>query len=153
MSDSKDTKSDAAGMNPKDVEFLIACLQNANGGNVTIDSTGVAKDLGYDNPRSVQNRISTLKKKYNLPFGTSKGGSAAGTAASPAKVVKAKAPAKKESVTKKEPAAKKGSATKKPAAKGKAKKKVVESEEEAEAEVEADADADEEMKDPEEEED
>ncbi|CAG8983604.1 hypothetical protein HYALB_00004625 [Hymenoscyphus albidus] len=143
MSDSKDTKSDAAGMNPKDVEFLIACLQNANGGNVTIDSTGVAKDLGYDNPRSVQNRISTLKKKYNLPFGTSKGGSAAGTAASPAKVVKTKGPPKKETATKKEPAAKKGTSTKKPAARGKGKKKAAESEEEA--------DPDEEMNDPEEE--
>lgn len=41
-----------------------------------IDVSAVGDALGYKNVKSVSNRISAMKKKYNLPFGsgTSRGG-------------------------------------------------------------------------------
>ncbi|EPE36240.1 hypothetical protein GLAREA_05578 [Glarea lozoyensis ATCC 20868] len=61
-----------SGMPSNDVEFLIMCLKNTNGGVVSINSAAVASAMNYSNPRSVTNRIAALKKKYDLPFGTAK---------------------------------------------------------------------------------
>lgn len=45
---------------------------------IQIDAAAVGEALGYTNTKSVANRISNLKKKYNLPFttGSSKGATA-----------------------------------------------------------------------------
>lgn len=74
--------------------------------------------MNYKNPKSVANRVSALKKKYNLPFGTTKGdtpkkASGAGGSNEPAvpstpskqRVTKARTPAAKKKAT---PKGKKG---------------------------------------------
>ncbi|RDL34001.1 uncharacterized protein BP5553_08369 [Venustampulla echinocandica] len=63
-----------SGMPQADVDFLIACLKNTTGGSISIDTKAVADALKYQNHRSVGNRISALKKKYDLPFGSSSNG-------------------------------------------------------------------------------
>ncbi|KAG0647931.1 hypothetical protein D0Z07_6046 [Hyphodiscus hymeniophilus] len=83
MSDNENTGADGAdvgGMTSVDVKFLITCLQNAAGGSISIDNTKVAEALNYKNPRSVANKIALLKKKYDLPLGTSGKGAGALTA-------------------------------------------------------------------------
>ncbi|KFX88090.1 hypothetical protein V495_05641 [Pseudogymnoascus sp. VKM F-4514 (FW-929)] len=68
-----------SGMRPEDVLFLIDCLQNTTGGQVQIDCNAVAKKRNMTNPRSVANRIATMKKKYGLPLATSAAKAVAGT--------------------------------------------------------------------------
>ena len=46
-----------------------------------IDASAVGDALGYKNVKSVSNRISAMKKKYNLPFGS--GTSRGSTSTSP----------------------------------------------------------------------
>lgn len=118
-----------------------------------IDATAVAEALNYKNAKSVANRISTMKKKYDLPFGSGKGAAAEGSgrkvsgAAVPASPdTKVPATPSKNRVTKPRAASTKKAATPKTpkAAKGKGKGKAdkVEDVEEANA-----AEGDDEMSD------
>ncbi|QSZ33713.1 hypothetical protein DSL72_005284 [Monilinia vaccinii-corymbosi] len=71
------------GMSQADVDFLMCCLRNTTGGSIQpfpiadgkqilkIDTQRVAQILNYKNPRSVSNKVSNIKKKYDLPFGAS----------------------------------------------------------------------------------
>jgi hypothetical protein len=101
-----------------------------------IDASAVGDALGYKNARSVSNRISTMKKKYNLPFGSGapKGGNGATSEA------KVPATPSKNRVTKSGPASvKKVAATKTPkATKGKTKGTVKAEDPEAAGGVEGD---------------
>lgn len=96
-----------------------------------IDATAVAEVLGYKNTKSVSNRITTLKKKYNLPFGSAGSRGAAVVAASSsteaetAPEPKVPATPSKNRVTKQRATSVKKAATPK-AAKGKGKAKAVE---------------------------
>ncbi|KAG9241104.1 hypothetical protein BJ878DRAFT_448208 [Calycina marina] len=73
MSDNEGKAAGEVGIMPtSDITFLIACLQNTTGGAISIDNNKVAEKLQYKNPRSVGNKVNALKKKYNLPFGSSK---------------------------------------------------------------------------------
>ena len=56
----------------------------------------VAEHLGYKNPRSVGNKVAAMKKKYDLPLGSS----ASKGAATPDKTVTAKTPAVAKTPTK-----------------------------------------------------
>ncbi|KAB8301202.1 hypothetical protein EYC80_003093 [Monilinia laxa] len=59
------------GMSQADVDFLMCCLRNTTGGSIQVDTQRVAQLLNYKNPRSVSNKVSNIKKKYDLPFGAS----------------------------------------------------------------------------------
>ncbi|KAM0313598.1 hypothetical protein ACHAO8_005402 [Botrytis cinerea] len=59
------------GMSQSDVDFLMCCLRNTTGGSIQVDTQKVAQLLQYKNPRSVSNKVSFIKKKYDLPFGAS----------------------------------------------------------------------------------
>ncbi|KAG4026867.1 hypothetical protein MFRU_035g00190 [Monilinia fructicola] len=59
------------GMSQADVDFLMCCLRNTTGGSIQVDTQRVAHLLNYKNPRSVSNKVSSIKKKYDLPFGAS----------------------------------------------------------------------------------
>jgi hypothetical protein len=69
-----------------------------------IDQAGVAAALGMKNVRSVGNKVGAMKKKYNLPLGTSTKGSAAESPSIP-KTTKGdkvnKTPTKKKAATSK----------------------------------------------------
>ncbi|TAQ86150.1 hypothetical protein B7494_g5524 [Chlorociboria aeruginascens] len=60
-----------------DLNFLVECLKNTtDGSSVIVDTCKVATVLGYANPRSVGNKISMMKKKYDINFsGSNKGAS------------------------------------------------------------------------------
>ncbi|KAK0122382.1 hypothetical protein ONS95_010622 [Cadophora gregata] len=137
-------------MSQQDVEFLLTCLRNSVAGSLTVDATKIAVALNYSNPRSVTNKISLFKKKYNLAISTAGAKAAAaaasasagdGNAATPT-IPKTPAPPKtpKGKITKGK-ATPKGSATKKTPVK-KAVKSAVKAEDDDE-----EADADEEMED------
>jgi hypothetical protein len=92
-----------------------------------VDVPAVAAVLNYKNPRSVSNRITELKKKYNLPLGTvgshrKKKEAASSEEADPGKVEVPKTPSK-ERVTKSK-AIPKNKATTKAKARGKKDTKV-----------------------------
>jgi len=102
-----------------------------------VDTVKVAAAKGYANVRSVSNRIAQLKKKYNLPFGSSAGGAKKGEstpkkasdAAGPTEPAIAATPSKQRVAKPKTPASKKkGTATPKTPANGKKAKKVEEDE-------------------------
>ncbi|KAF4625337.1 hypothetical protein G7Y89_g12834 [Cudoniella acicularis] len=105
------TTESKTGMPQADVEFLIACLKNTTGGSIAIDTKAVAEAMNYTNHRSVGNRISALKKKYDLPFGASGVGKKAkeGESSEPTvpstpnanRVTKKRTPAKKKTPSKK----------------------------------------------------
>ncbi|KAF7900655.1 uncharacterized protein EAF01_007957 [Botrytis porri] len=64
------------GMSQADVDFLMCCLRNTTGGSIQgkilkVDTQKVAQLLNYKNPRSVSNKVSSIKKKFDLPFGAS----------------------------------------------------------------------------------
>ncbi|KAH8820583.1 hypothetical protein F5884DRAFT_744933 [Xylogone sp. PMI_703] len=67
----KDSSGTAAkgGIPDSDATFLLCCIRNA-GTIAQIDMNTVAKELGFSNPRSVGNKITMLKKKYNINFST-----------------------------------------------------------------------------------
>ncbi|KAF7872487.1 hypothetical protein EAF04_003408 [Stromatinia cepivora] len=74
MSDNEVASSPAqsgGGMSQVEVDFLMCCLRNTTGGSIQVDTQKVAQLLNYKNPRSVSNKVSSIKKKYNLPFGAS----------------------------------------------------------------------------------
>ncbi|KAF7879864.1 uncharacterized protein EAF02_008034 [Botrytis sinoallii] len=79
MSDNEVASSQAqanGGMSQADVDFLMCCLRNTTGGsiqgkNLKVDTQKVAQLLNYKNPRSVSNKVSSIKKKFDLPFGAS----------------------------------------------------------------------------------
>ncbi|KAJ8071508.1 hypothetical protein OCU04_001827 [Sclerotinia nivalis] len=74
MSDNEAASSPAqanGGMSQVEVDFLMCCLRNTTGGSIQVDTQKVAQLLNYKNPRSVSNKVSSIKKKYNLPFGAS----------------------------------------------------------------------------------
>lgn len=105
-----------------DVKFLMVCLQNTSGGSIVvsqllafrfsatvveinngiwhsltrsqIDKAKVASILGFSNVNSVSNKVLALKKKYDLPFGTT---AAAAIKPTPAEKAPRKAPIKKAS--------------------------------------------------------
>lgn len=62
----------AAGSGPapstEDWQFLMDCVKCAVGGSVAIDCNAVANLRGMKNPRSVVNRIATMRKKYAFPL-------------------------------------------------------------------------------------
>ena len=92
-----------------------------------VDVPAAAAALGYKNPRSVTNRITELKKKYNLPLGTvgshrKKKETTSSEGADPGKVEVPKTPSK-ERVTKAK-ATPKNKATTKAKARGKKDTKV-----------------------------
>ncbi|CAD6443707.1 1f47dd4f-d355-4a5c-bd94-1963d3cf71d2 [Sclerotinia trifoliorum] len=79
MSDNETASTPAqanGGMSQVEVDFLMCCLRNTTGGSIQgkifkVDTQKVAQLLNYKNPRSVSNKVSSIKKKYNLPFGAS----------------------------------------------------------------------------------
>ncbi|APA05600.1 predicted protein [Sclerotinia sclerotiorum 1980 UF-70] len=74
MSDNEAASTPAqanGGMSQVEVDFLMCCLRNTTGGSIQVDTQKVAQLLNYKNPRSVSNKVSSIKKKYNLPFGAS----------------------------------------------------------------------------------
>ncbi|KAF7916624.1 uncharacterized protein EAE98_010633 [Botrytis deweyae] len=74
MSDNEVASSQAqanGGMSQADVDFLMCCLRNTTGGSIQVDTQKVAQLLNYKNPRSVSNKVSSIKKKFDLPFGAS----------------------------------------------------------------------------------
>ncbi|KAH7370834.1 hypothetical protein BKA65DRAFT_472009 [Rhexocercosporidium sp. MPI-PUGE-AT-0058] len=133
----------------QDVEFIMTCIRNATGGVLTVDGVKIATQLGFQNPRSVTNKISLIKKKYGLAISTAGAKAAASTAgggdgALAPMIVKTPAPPRtpKGKVTKAK-ATPKGSAKKTPVKKAiKSPTKPVEADGESE-----DAEADEEMED------
>ncbi|ESZ90077.1 hypothetical protein SBOR_9541 [Sclerotinia borealis F-4128] len=134
------------GMSQADVDFLMCCLRNTTGGSIQVDTQRVAQLLNYKNPRSVSNKVSTIKKKYDLPFGASSRTAeemASGNASKPGKGNTSKAsdangdnePAvsttpSKNRVTKSKATPKPRAATKKTPVKKSAKKVASESDEE-----------------------
>ncbi|CZR53693.1 uncharacterized protein PAC_03573 [Phialocephala subalpina] len=60
-----------ADMPQGDVDFIMACIQNANDGVLTVDAAKIAANLGYNNVRSVGNRLNLIKKKYGLAISAS----------------------------------------------------------------------------------
>ncbi|RFU33423.1 hypothetical protein B7463_g2928, partial [Scytalidium lignicola] len=122
MSANKDpngTSSGKGGIPDSDATFLLSCIRNA-GTIAQIDMKTVAKELGFSNPRSVSNKITMLKKKYNINFST--------TGNSPTKQSDTSKVASKDRV-RKAPSARKGR-------KAAVKKEKVESEEEYMSEAE-----------------
>ncbi|KAI9647212.1 hypothetical protein NHQ30_003595 [Ciborinia camelliae] len=135
------------GMSQADVDFLMCCLRNTTGGSIQVDTQRVAQLLNYKNPRSVSNKVSSIKKKYDLPFGASSRTAEEMTSSNTGKAGKGDASPKKASdangdnepvvpatpsknrVTKTKATPKPRAATKKAPAK-KTKKAVVESEDE-----------------------
>lgn len=60
----KSKVADPYDMRQKDIECLVTCLRNTIDPLLTIDAVRVAKEMEYENSRSVGNRMSMLKKKY-----------------------------------------------------------------------------------------
>jgi len=65
-----------------------------------IDTKAVAEARGYKNPRSVANRITNLKKRYNLPITASQSGSRKAGDSSPSSEVQVPVTPHKNKVTK-----------------------------------------------------
>ena len=114
-------------MSASDVKFLVGCLQNTTGRrrprlSILGRDTMATEALGYENIRSLTIRLATIKKKYNLPigstskspaptasvdnvdfpsFGTPAKATAAKSPAAPPKTPKTKAPTTQKSLIKK----------------------------------------------------
>ncbi|KAJ5032838.1 uncharacterized protein L3040_009429 [Drepanopeziza brunnea f. sp. 'multigermtubi'] len=126
MSDNE-TSGDIMSIN--DFKFLVTCLKNTTGGSLVVDIEKVAEASGMKNPRSAQNKIGALRKKWGINMITHKSKDIkdaadsnhdAAAAAGPS-ISRTPAPPKtpKGRVTKTKAAAKKAPAKKTPAAKGK----------------------------------
>ncbi|KAE8440844.1 hypothetical protein EG329_006387 [Mollisiaceae sp. DMI_Dod_QoI] len=97
------------GMPQGDIDFIMACINHAMDGAITVDVAKLAAKFNYTNARSVNNRIGVIRKKYGLTINggsaPKKAGEAAGDDASPGpKAVKTpkvpRTPASKDKVTK-----------------------------------------------------
>ncbi|KAI9873378.1 MAG: hypothetical protein M1830_000478 [Pleopsidium flavum] len=97
-------------MSASDAAFLTTCLRNTEG-TVVVKIDAVAEACGHQNPKSAVNKLSLLKKKFNLQIVTTGGSSpkktldataiASGGPATPAsdKVTKHATPSAKKGVT------------------------------------------------------
>ncbi|KAI9744226.1 MAG: hypothetical protein M1818_002378 [Claussenomyces sp. TS43310] len=79
--DGADGAENDSGMSVDEQKFLLDCLMCPSNGSFNVDTQAVADRRGQKNAKSITNRISILKKKYNLPIGA--GSSKASDAAGP----------------------------------------------------------------------
>ncbi|KAK2624211.1 hypothetical protein QTJ16_006161 [Diplocarpon rosae] len=76
MSDTEQTTGSSEEMPKKDIDFLISCIKNVTGGNLSVDVAAVAAANNMTNVRSATNRIGILKKKYGFAITSSNNKSA-----------------------------------------------------------------------------
>ncbi|OWO98656.1 hypothetical protein B2J93_5813 [Marssonina coronariae] len=81
MSDTENAAGSSEDMPKKDIDFLISCIKNVTGGNLSVDVAAVAAANNMTNVRSAANRIGVLRKKYGFAIVSSNNKNAAATAA------------------------------------------------------------------------
>ncbi|EER27458.1 hypothetical protein D8B26_006475 [Coccidioides posadasii str. Silveira] len=72
MADTTVNSTEAVSTKVTDEMFMMECFKHIQTPAV-VDVSGVAKVLNYSNPVSVSNRLSRLKKKFNLRISTTTG--------------------------------------------------------------------------------